>query len=268
VVSRLEVMVERYALWVDAAQTVRAVLDGTDTGAGDRLAQALSVAAAVDSVRIAGVPAGHGGDGAVFLPGGELLCLSVSTVEDALAGLAAGGLLRVRPVWAEESSAAYLSQGRRLSLVQVRRPFVVFDAGDHADDAAAGGRGVDGGSGVVAAGWYLLGEVGDVVPDLVGAGRLDLDEAGAGGVDAGVLVEGLVDRLVETDGFGASLCVAGCGACGARWLAESGSWHFIPAAGSGVVVAGWDFDDAEGFGGDGTIGCPACAAGRVGFSVT
>ncbi|WP_410670642.1 hypothetical protein [Amycolatopsis sp. cmx-4-68] len=50
-----------------------------------------------------------------------------------------------------------------------------------------------------------------------------------------------------------------------RWSAESGSWHFRP---DDCDADAWDFDDAAEIDDEsGTVACPACATGRVGFSI-
>jgi len=82
----------------------------------------------------------------------------------------------------------------------------------------------------------------------------------------GAVAERLTSWLAEQEGFGASRCDARCNGCGGRWYAEAGSWHFSPDP--EVDVVAWDFDDADGFEPDGTICCPDCRCGRVGFSIT
>ncbi len=268
--SPLEVTVEQYTLSVDAADTVRAVLETTDTGRGDRLAAALHLVANSPSPLYAtdlnelvarrGLPPST--------PRGPEPPpqVSASTVDGALAELARIGAVSVHPLWAETSTEAYLSEGRRFTLVRVLRPLVLIRI-EHAADLHPAWQGwrIAARTRIVPAGWYLLGEVGDVGSRLIGAGRLDIPEPD-GDLDAAAVVEGLTYKLVETDGFGASRCDAGCRACRTRWYAESGSWHFTPDSTEGAPA--WDYDDADDFHDDGTIACPACGNGRVGFLVT
>jgi hypothetical protein len=263
--SPLEVTVEQYALSVDAADTVRAVLETTDTDRGDLLAAALRLAASAAAVYVTDLNEVVASGG--LPPSAPSAQVSASTVDGVLAELASSGAVGVHHLWAETSTDAYLSEGRRFTAVWVRRPFVAVRV-EHAPGLPARWEGwrIAERTRIVPAGWYLLGEVGDVVTRLVGAGMLHLPESGD--ADAAAVAEGLAGRLVETDGFGASRCDAGCRACGARWYAESGSWHFTPDSSRDTDVPAWEFDDAEDFRDDGTIACPACGSGRAGFLIT
>src|SRR6266545_2636334 len=265
--SPLSVTVEQYVLSVDAAETIRAVLDTTDTRGGDRLAAALRLAASawpVYATTLNDLVANHGRnpqptDGT---PQPEV---SAATVDAALAELARAAMVRVHRLWTETATEAYLSEGRRLSLVHVPSRFTLVRTERRPDlPAAWDGWRIAERTRPVPAGWYVIGEVGDLGTDLVGIGKLDPAIADDH-ADAGELAERLAGALAETDGFSASRCEAGCHACHATWYAEGGSWHFTPD--DDADAAAWDYDDATGFRNDGTITCPACGTGRVGFMV-
>jgi hypothetical protein len=110
-------------------------------------------------------------------------------------------------------------------------------------------------------GWYLVGETGDFTSSLVGvAGMAREDDA-----DPYSVADGLTCWLHEVEGFGASRCTAECQSCRARWMAESGSWHFEA---DDCDADGWDFDDATDVDEEhNTVACPSCGTGRVGFLI-
>jgi hypothetical protein len=117
-------------------------------------------------------------------------------------------------------------------------------------------------------GWYLIGEIGQAWPSLVGVTSIDpasfthwVDETCPGEV-----TEALTSWLAGTEGFGATHCAARCNDCRGHWYAESGSWHFTPDLNTDEPA--WDFDDADGFAEDNTITCPRCHTGRVAFAIT
>jgi hypothetical protein len=287
--------VEQYTLELDADETVHAVLDAGLRG-DDAQALAAVLHAATDGPPVfaaaAEIIAGAGGDSgidaAAFMP------VSASTVDGVLAALAAGGLVVARSVWQERPGQAYLSDGRFFTAVRVLRPFILFTRGDDGrwirfpadpgrqeEDLAAPSTAADTAPqpdqaqahpgarvGVVPAGWYLVAEVGDLWPSLVGVTGVDASTV-LWSVDVtcpGAVAERLTSWLAELEGFGASRCDARCDGCDGRWYAEAGSWHFTPDPEVDGVV--WDFDDADGFEPDGTICCPDCRCGRVGFSIT
>jgi hypothetical protein len=294
--------VEQYTLELDAEETVHAVLDAGLRGE-DAWALAAVLRAATDGPPVfavaaeitAGASAGSGigdVDAAAFVP------VTESTVDSVLAALAAGGLSVVRSVWRDRPGQAYLSDGRIFTAVRVLRPFILLTRGDdgrwirfpadpgmqeedlatpHTAADTAPGSDLDPVSastsasarvGVVPAGWYLVAEVGDLWPSLMGVTGIDTSTV-AWSVDVscpGAVAERLTSWLVELEGFGASRCDARCNGCGDRWYAEAGSWHFTPDP--EVDAVAWDFDDADGFEPDGTICCPDCRCGRVGFSIT
>ena len=293
--------VEQYTLELDAGESVDAVLDAGLRG-DDADALAAVLRAATDGPPVfavaAGITAGAGAgsgvgavvDAAAFVP------VTESTVDGALAALAAGGLVVARSVWRERPGQAYLSDGRFFTAVRVLQPFTLLtrdddgrwirfpaDPGRQEEDLAAPRTTADTAPqpdpaqaqspagvrvGVVPAGWYLVAEVGDLWPSLVGVTGVDPATV-ARSVDVscpGAVAERLTSWLAELEGFGASRCDARCNGCGGRWYAEAGSWHFSPDP--EVDVVAWDFDDADGFEPDGTICCPDCRCGRVGFSIT
>jgi hypothetical protein len=268
--SPLHVTVEQYTLSIDAADTVRAVLQATDTAHGDRIAAALHLLAeSTAPLYVADLNelVAHRGLPPAPPPGQEPPPpVSASTVDDALAELARVGAVTVHPVWTETSTEAYLSEGRRFTLVQVLRPLVLIRT-EHAPNLNPAWHGwrIAERTSTVPAGWYLLGETGDITSQLIGAGKLHIPEPDHD-TDAQALAEALTYKLVETDGFGASRCDARCNTCHTRWYAESGSWHFTPDTTHSAPA--WDYDHADGFHDDGTITCPACRTGRVGFTVT
>ena len=109
----------------------------------------------------------------------------------------------------------------------------------------------------IPAGDYLVGASGpayskhsiDVVSYLGPAGEADR--------------ESLFYALVEDEDWPDSHAYAGCDSCGARWDAESGSWHFEPSdAGYDGVPAdleAFDYDDMA-FDADGKPQCPHCSS--------
>jgi hypothetical protein len=268
--SPLQVTVEQYTLSVDAADTVRAVLETTDTAQGDRLVATLHRLADSTAPLHVTDPNGlvaHRGLPPTRPPGQEPPPqVSASTVDDALAELARVGAVSVYPVWTETSTEAYLSEGRRFTLIQVLRPLVLIRT-EHTPDLHPSGQDwrIAERTRTVPTGWYLLGETGDITSRIIGAGMLDIPQPDHD-TDAHAIAEALTYKLVETDGFGASRCDATCRTCHTRWYAESGSWHFTPDHDQNASA--WDYDDADDFHDDGTITCPACRDGRVGFTVS
>src|SRR6266498_3060387 len=109
--SPLDVTVEQYTLSVDAAESVRAVLETTDIARGGRLVAALHLLAESTSplyvvdlnelVANRGLPPAPPPGQEPPLPG-----LSASTVDGALAELARVGAVNVHPVWTETSTEA------------------------------------------------------------------------------------------------------------------------------------------------------------------
>jgi hypothetical protein len=252
--STLEVEVSLYALHVDARETVMAVLDAGDRGAAsDALSIVLEAAAsgAVLSAEPSRPPA--------------LAPSRLSTVDETLDALAVTDLLSARTLWRESGTDAYLSEGRALTVVHVQRSFVPYrhdtddrDAGSPAQRQRMSARRLP----TVPAGWYLIGQVGDIVPALVGATGMDPARPGCRNIDEAA--EQFTSWAVDVEGFGASRCDARCSGCARRWYAEAGSWHFLPEAGDGTD---WHYDDAYGFD-SGTISCPRCGSGRIGFSIS
>lgn len=254
--------VDRYCLTVDAADTLRAVLDSADTPWGRRLDNALRTATYYGSVYAVDpwapvtlqdfAPGPHNGP--------DRPDVAAPTVGRVLDGLRDAGYLTTHDVWSETSGAAYLNEARCLTAVQVLRPFVLVAVEygwthgallGYADRWAISER-----TYIVPAGGYLIAETCDWETRLVGVAGLTFDHA-----------EDLACRVAEIEGFGASRASAGCDTCDRTWFADSGSWHFTPDSDSGDAVAsGWDYDDAEDFDGD-TVACPGDCPGRVGFLI-
>jgi len=262
------VSVARYELWVDGADTVRAVLDSADTGGGAPLTEALELAATECDVFV--VAPSVELCAADFLPGGVAdvrAVVSATTVDGVLSALGRAGYVSVHPVWSETASEAYLSTGRVLVAVQVLRDFTLAAMSYGWSDPYAEGPAdrceITQRSCPVGPGWYVVGMVGDCSCTLVGAARVDVDDS----ADPGETAERLTYWAVEIEGFGASCCSAGCDSCHGRWFAEGGSWHFTAEHGAAGTADGWDFDDVEDFDARGTVACPACRCGRVGFSI-
>ncbi|MPZ79665.1 MAG: hypothetical protein GEV28_04405 [Actinophytocola sp.] len=175
--------------------------------------------------------------------------------------LQAAGYVTARTVLRETSSQAYLSDGRTVTAVRVLRPFALVGV-EYRFSREANSRAIKYGhayadqweitdrSYIVPTGWYLVGETGDYVTDLVGVAGMDGDPDGC---------------VFEMEGFGASQCAAGCQSCDARWLAYADSWHFDA---DDSDADAWDFDDADDIDETaGTVACPACGTGRVGFDI-
>ncbi len=256
------VSVSRYSLAVDARDTVQAVLDEADAVRGAPLHEALRMATGRGGAAFAA--------GASRMPGrdhhvrpnrpgrGDPPRVSAPTVDGVLRALEDRGFVSVHNLWSETPGDAYLSEGRTLAAVHVRRPFFLTPTASGCSRPGAAGCAdrweVDGCSRMVGAGWYVVGLVGDLTSELVGVAAVDDDAA----------PETLTHWAYGVEGFGASYCLAGCGTCGARWRAEGPSWRF--GADDDSAAAGFDFDDADGFDND-TITCPACGTGRVGFCV-
>jgi hypothetical protein len=243
--SVLEVEVDLFTLHVDARATIQAALN---TGGQD-----------ADSAALQDVLAARGAVVTATLDRPDeppvLVPRFVSTVDDLVVALSAAGVLSVATVWREPATDAYISQGRYLTALQAHTSFRVRL---REMDGPVEERVVP-----IAAGWYLLGEVGDVVPGLVGVASVDPAAFGHAAPQIADFAERLTTWVVEAEGFGASRCDAQCTACGRTWYAEAGSWHFV----SEDDRPAWFYDDAYGFAGN-TIACPACATGRVGFAIS
>jgi hypothetical protein len=267
--SQVPVSVARYELCVDAADTIRAVLDCGDTDAGGPLAEALRFACT--EFDVLAVPASGPLRPGELLPGhgsADVAEVSAHTADNVLSALRQAGYVGAYDLSAETHSEAYLSTGRTLTAVHVLRPFALVavacswsnpDADRPADRCEITGR-----SGPVQPGWYVVGVVGDVYGrTVVGAANVEADDSDHP-KDTAERLAGWADNV---EGFSASHCAAGCNACGARWYAESGSWQFRPDGDSATDVDGWDFDDVDDVDDRGMIACPACHTGRVGFSI-
>lgn len=253
------VEVSPYYLTVDSVATIKAVLDTGDRERGRTLCGVLREAMSNRSVFIA--PATGGIDREDFRPDidGGPIAIDDRTVSAVLDRLSAAGHVAVSPAWVETSTEAYLSAARYVTLVRVLRPFSIVSVHYSWSHPAALGFAdrweiVDR-SAAVLTGCYLVGEVGDIEPRLIGVS----------GFDGELADDDVPCWLAEIEGFGASRCAAGCDRCAAEWFAEAGSWEFRPDDGGAVA---WCFDDADGFADDGTIACPACHIGRVGFLIS
>jgi hypothetical protein len=260
----LKTSVSRFSLTVDAADTITAMVDNADNPWGRRLHDALMSALYADTayavtpyVRVALEDFRPDVPEHPDMP--DVADRDVSGVLDKLHD---AGYLTVRTVVHETSSEGYLSDGRIITAVHVTRPFVLVSV-DYRFSRDANSRAIRFGhayadqweitdrSYIVPAGWYLVGEVGDYVTELSGVAGMDGDPDGC---------------VFELEGFGASYCAAECAACGARWSAECGSWHFRADE---CDADAWYFDDADTVDDTtGTVACPACDTGRVGFLIS
>jgi hypothetical protein len=256
--------VSQYSLTVDAAETIAVMVESADNPWGRRLEDALRFAMGGQCVYpVAPYAAVSHEDFRPDAP--ELPIVENPSVSGVLDKLQAAGYLTVHDVWRETSSEAYLSDGRIVTALHVARPFALvavkyqFSAeADHLVVRRGFGHPdhweITDRSHIVPAGWYLVGETGDYnMIDLSGVAGMDDARAD------------WICWLADLEGFGATRCAAGCDACDRRWLAESGSWHFEA---DDCDAGSWDFDDAEDIHEPaGTVACPACAIGRVGFSI-
>lgn len=260
-----EVSVSRFSLTVDAFDTIRAVLDSGNTPWGRRLHDAL-ILATTEEAAYADAPYVPIGPES-FCPGmpkrGDLPDVADRSVGDVLRKLESSGFVSPYALWSETSGQAYLSNGRTVTAVRVLRPFALvgvrysFSPTVYRDVARHGYAYADrweitDRTYIVPAGWYVMGEVGDYVLSLVGVTGI----APSNGAHPDDVAEHLAYWVSDIDGFGAAHCGAGCDACGGRWLAESGSWHFAP-----------DDDAHDDFDEPNTIACPSCGTGRVGFLI-
>ncbi|UJW32619.1 hypothetical protein L3Q67_02175 [Saccharothrix sp. AJ9571] len=244
---------------MDASDTIAVMVDGADNPWGRRLYDALSLATYADSAYVVGPYANVGLRD--FRPDApQWPDVADRTVSGVLGNLQAAGHLTARTVLHETSSEGYLSDGRAVTAVHVVRPFALvavhYRFSREADSRAiryghayADQWNITDRSYIVPTGWYLVGEVGDYRAELSGVAGMNADPDGF---------------VFELEGFGASTCSAECGSCGARWSAESGSWHFRAEE---CDADGWNFDDADVDETTGTVSCPACSAGRVGFAI-
>jgi len=248
-----------YCLTVDSVETIEAVLDCGDRERGQTLREVLRDAMSDRSTFIA--PATGSVDPEAFRPGvdGGPVAIDDRTVSAGLDRLCKAGYLTVSHVWAETPTEAYVSAARFITLVRVLRPFSVVSVRYSWSHPAAIGFAdrweITNRSAVVPAGRYLIGEVGDMQPRLIGVS----------GFDGELADDDVTCWLAEVEGFGASRCSAGCEHCRSEWTAEAGSWEFRP---DDCAAVAWRFDDADGFAHDGTISCPACHIGRVGFFIS
>lgn len=266
----LEASVSRYSLMVDASDSIRAMLDSAGTPWGRRLHEALmfamseSVACAVGPCSPV-TPEDVRPDSSTHA---DLPDVADRSVGGVLRRLRGAGFLDTHTVWVETSSEAYLSDGRTVTAVHVVRPFALVGVhywltfGARQQVVATGYADADrwkitDRTYIVPAGWYLIGETGDYETSLVGVAGMARDD----GCDADILT----CWLAEVEGFSASSCAAECASCGARWMAQSGSWHFRADE---CDADNWDFDDAADVDEEcNTVACPSCGTGRVGFMI-
>lgn len=259
----LETSVSRYSLTVDASDTITVMVDNADNPWGRRLYDALTFATGANSAYAVAPYASVSLDDvrpdAPDRP--DMPDVGDRSVPRVLNKLQAAGYLTASTVVYETSSETYLSDGRFVTAVQVLRPFALVGV-EYRFSREANSRAIQHGhayadqwditdrSYIVPAGWYLVGEVGDHVTDLVGVAGMDDDPDG---------------RVFELEGFGAAHCAAGCQSCDARWMAYADSWHF---AADDCDADAWDFEDADDFDETtNTVACPACGIGRVGFDI-
>jgi hypothetical protein len=254
--SAPEPEVSLFALQVDTTETIMAVLDaGVRDPASEALTAVLQAAEAgaviaarhAEPIKSSGMPPTR-----------------VSTVDELIAALGTAKLIAARSIWWETTAEAYLSEGRSLTLIQIRLPVAVFR---HADEQRAADEQQPTEPArllaFIPAGFYMIGEVGDIVMKFVGAAGVDLGPmTRANDTHPSEVAERLAAWAVEVEGFGASRCDAECSACRHRWYAEAGSWHFRPESDG----TDWHYDDAYGFENN-TIACPHCHTGRVGFTI-
>ncbi|GAA2778897.1 hypothetical protein [Crossiella cryophila] len=267
--------VSDYSLNVDAEETIRAVLAAADRPWGRRLNDALLLAGS-EATAYAVAPYAPVPVAALrpdVPPRADRPDIAACDAAGVLRALAGTGLAEVRTVWSEPYTDAYLNTGRQLLAVHVLRPFVVlgmryWHSREALDRLARHGYvysdrwEVTERSHIVPAGWYLVGLVGEFLFTLVGAAAVafDSDE------HPDAVAERLALRALDTEGFGAAHCMAECRACGSRWCAESGSWLFRPEG--DTDARGWDFDTIGEVSDTGTVPCPHCKTGQVGFCVS
>ncbi|MCK2239771.1 MULTISPECIES: hypothetical protein [unclassified Crossiella] len=263
----LETSVSRFSLTVDVSDTVAVMIDNADTPWGRRLHEALALATSADTAYAVTPYVSVGLDD--FRPDApqrpDRPDVADCHVSGVLGKLAAARYLTARTELRESSSESYLSDGRTVTSVAVHRPFALVevdywlrrDANRPTSQygyAYARRWEISHRSHIVPAGLYLIGETGDHVPRLTGVAGVEANRTD------------LVSHLFDLEGFGASTCDADCDACGAQWRAECGSWHFRA---EDCPTDAWYFDDAAGIDDTtGTIACPACRAGRVGFAIS
>jgi hypothetical protein len=260
----LDVAVSQYSLTVDASKTIHVMIDNADNPWGRRLHDALTFAMVAGSPAYAVSPYVRA-ELSNFRPDlperPDMPNVESNSVAGVLDKLRAAGYVTTCTVLRETSSEAYLSNGRIVTAVEVLRSFVLVGV-QYRWSNQAQSRVIRHGhayadhwevidrSYVVPAGWYLVGETGDYVPELVGVAGMDADPGGC---------------VFELEGFGASCCAAGCESCGVRWIAYADSWHFEA---DDCDADSWDFDDAEEIDETtNTVACPACGTGRVAFDI-
>ncbi|GAA1748640.1 hypothetical protein [Streptomonospora arabica] len=264
----MDVDVARYSLTVDARETLSAVLASGNARRGaklDRILQASLCGVGTADAAFAVAPFVRVDDDD-FRPGPDAgddwPDVADRDESGVLAAMERAGLVETFDVFSEGVGTSYLNEGRVLTAVRVLRPFAVVTVAYRWTGARLGYADrwtITDRTPVVGTGTYLVGMVGDFAMTYVGATGLD-----ATGDEPGMSDDLLFMWLVEQEGFLASTCLAGCDACGGRWEADGGSWHFQPEYASDADA--FDFDDTEDHDGD-TVACPCCATGRVGFLV-
>ncbi|WP_163506554.1 hypothetical protein [Fodinicola acaciae] len=256
--------VEQFFIGVESEPTVRAVLDDmeTDSAASAAIREVLdcfpgrdSSLYLVDMLRKISLDD--------FSPGNDLSALErYSDRGSRLYELEKYGIVTDVDGWHEDSSGAYLSDGRGLTTFYVPRTVIPVEVLYHFPEywsgrsCSASHWEITDTLARVPAGWYLLGETGDHRMSTVGVAYLGLSSD---------VPSDLVCYAAEVEGFMASRCDARCNSCESRWFAESGSWKFEPEY--GCAADPWMFDDAEDFDVDDCVKCPYCIVGRVGFLV-
>jgi hypothetical protein len=260
--AALDVRVSQYSLTVDASETIEVMVQNANNPWGRRLHDVLihAMTGAADAHFAVSpyVAVSRAELDPRVADGPGLPDMGDRSVCGVLGKLEAGGFVTTRTVTRESPTENYLTDGRIVTAVEVHRPFVILSVrygwspgarwSDYADRWDVTDR-----SYIVPAGWYLVGEVGEHCYDLAGVAGMDGDS------------DDTFCWLYGLEGFDASHCMAECGACGARWTADGGSWRFEPDC---CDASAWSFDDAEDFGPSDTIGCPNCGTGRVGFQIS
>lgn len=264
--STLEVSASRYSLTVDTTEAFASLSYAAENDTGARLRDALAMAlqatvayaTAADRMITTEDVRPEAGDSP------DLPCMNGPTPWDVLKTLESAGFVTVRTELVETSDETYLSEGRRVTMVHVDKPFTVVTV-DYEFSREANRRAVQHGhtyadrwtvtgrSDPVPEGWYLLGEIAEYTRTDALACVIGMNEPS----------DDVVAWLSELEGFGVTTCLAGCASCARQWRAESGEWTFHP---DGCDAEPWAYNDADDFR-DNTIACPACRAGRVGFTV-
>lgn len=265
--TTLTASVSRYSLTVDAAETITVLAENADNPWGRRLDEALRLAMFAESAYPVAPYAPVSRED--FHPDAPkrsgMPDVAAQSVSEMLDNLQDAGYVTVHNAWRETSSETYLSDGRIVTAVHVVRPFALVTV-KYSWSREANRRVIATGYGsadrweiadrsyTVPAGWYLVGEIGDYnMFSLVGVAGINEEHT-----DWACWLYGL-------EGFGASYCAARCQSCGARWLAYGDSWHFTADE---CDADAWDFEEVQEIDETtGTIACPACGTGRVGFDI-